>query len=242
LTPWKQALERQLSEAGAPAALTLTAIERAAHIARGETVPKQTLYLWINDALERDRLLAVTRGLYLNRFTSPAGRLADAVPFLRRDAVVSLNSALDEAGVYNNPPAGVTAVVPLDTGPVRPRVGTIETSQGNVFIRAMPRRMLEAGPIEDRLDLERSLMHPQASAEKALLDWLYLAQSPRSTLTAPALYDVDLRELNGAKLNRLAKAMGLRETLSAWRSGKLSTKPIKATVSRVRHRSGRTVI
>jgi hypothetical protein len=91
-------------------------------------------------------------------------------------AVVSLNSALDEAGIYNNPPTGVTAVVPLDTGPVRPRVGIIETAQGNVFIRAMPRRMLEAGSIEDRLDLERSLMHPQASAEKALLDWLYLAQ------------------------------------------------------------------
>ena len=101
MTPWKQALERQLSEVGAPAALPLTAIERAAHISRGEAVPMQTLYLWINDALERGRLLPVTRGLYLNRFTSPAGRLADAAPFLRRDAVVSLNSALDEAGLYN---------------------------------------------------------------------------------------------------------------------------------------------
>jgi len=227
MTSWKQALERQLSEVGAPSALTLTAIERAAHISRGEAVPKQTLYLWINDARERGRLLPVTRGLYLNRFTSPAGRLADAVPFLRRDAVVSLNSALDEAGVYNNPPAGVTAVVPLDTGPVRPRVGLIGTAQGNVFIRAMPRRMLEAGSIEDRLDLERSLMHPQASAEKALLDWLYLAESPRSTLTAPALHDVDLEELDNAKLNRLAKAMELQQTLSAWRRGKLPTKPAK---------------
>jgi len=87
--------------------------------------------------------------------------------------------------------------------------------------------MLEAGSIEDRLDLERSLMHPQASAEKALLDWLYLAQSPRSTLTAPALHDVDLEELDNAKLNRLAKAMELQQTLSAWRRGKLPTKPAK---------------
>jgi hypothetical protein len=228
MTPWKQALERQLSEVGAPAALTLTAIERAARIARGGPVIKQTLYLWINDALTRGRLMPVTRGLYLNRFTAPQGRLADAVPFLRRDAVVSLNSALDEAGVYNNPPAGVTAVVPLDAGPVRPRVGRIETAQGSVFIRAMPRRMLEAGSIEDRLDPERSLMHPQASAEKALLDWLYLAHSPRSTLTAPALHDMDLKELHNAKLNRLAKAMDLQATLSAWRRGKLPPKPVNA--------------
>jgi hypothetical protein len=185
------------------------------------------LYLWINDALARGRLLPVTRGLYLNRFTSPAGRLADAAPFVRRDAVVSLHSALDEAGIYNNPPAGVTAVVPLDTGPVRPRVGLIETAQGNVFIRAMPRRLLEAGSIEDRLDLERSLMHPHASAEKALLDWLYLARSPRSTLTAPSLHDIDLEELDNPKLDRLAKAMELQQTLRAWRRGKPPTQPAK---------------
>jgi len=225
MTPWKQALERQLSEVGAPAALTLPALARAASIARGVPVPKATLHLWVTDALARKRLLSVVRGLYLNRFTSPPGRLADAVPLLRRDAVVSLHSALDEAGAYNNPPAGVTAVVPLDSGPERPRVGRISTAQGMVFIRAMPRRLVEAGEIEDRLDLDRSMMHPQASPEKALLDWLYLAQSPRSSLTAPALHDVDMESLDGAKLIRLAEAMNLEDTLEAWRAGKLLAKP-----------------
>jgi hypothetical protein len=83
--------------------------------------------------------------------------------------------------------------------------------------------MFEAGSIEDRLDLERSFMHPQASPEKALLDWLYVARSPRSTLTAPALHDLDLEELNNAKLNRLAKAMDLQQTLSAWRRNRVAT-------------------
>jgi hypothetical protein len=87
--------------------------------------------------------------------------------------------------------------------------------------------MLEAGSIEDRLDLERSLTHPHASAEKALLDWLYLARSSRSTLSAPALNDVDFEELDNAKLKRLAKAMELQQTLSAWRRGKFPTKPAK---------------
>jgi hypothetical protein len=224
MTPWKQALERQLSEVGAPAALTLPALARAASIARGVSVPKSTLHLWVTDAIARKRLLSVVRGLYLNRFTSPPGRLADAVSLLRRDAVVSLHSALDEAGAYNNPPAGVTAVVPLDTGPERPRVGRISTAQGMVFIRAMPRRLVEAGEIEDRLDLDRSVMHPQASPEKALLDWLYLAQSPRSSLTAPAPHDVDMELLDGAKLTRLAEAMNLEDALEAWRAGKLLEK------------------
>ncbi len=70
-------------------------------------------------------------------------------------------------------------------------------------------------------------MHPQASAEKALLDWLYLARSPRSTLTAPGLHDVDLEGLDNAKLNRLAKAMELQQTLNAWRCGKLPMKPAR---------------
>jgi hypothetical protein len=62
----------------------------------------------------RDGLAPVVRGLYLNRFTSPAGRLADAVPHLRRDAVVSLHSALDEAGA-------VEGRLDLDHGTARPR-------------------------------------------------------------------------------------------------------------------------
>lgn len=217
---WKQALERQLSEPGAPAAITLGALSRAASIARGTDVPDRTLHAWITDAVARRRLAGVVRGLYLNRFTSPPGRLADAVPHVRRDAVVSLHTALDEAGAYNNPPHGVTAVVPLDIGPTRPRVGKVTTAQGPVYVRAVPRRILEAGALEDRLDLDRGRAHPRATPEKALLDWLYLARSPHSTLSPPSLHDIDIDELNKARLRRLAKAMGLEQTLTQWREGK----------------------
>ncbi len=217
---WKQALERQLSEPGAPAAITLGALSRAASIARGTNVPDRTLQAWITDARARNRLAPVVRGVFLNRFTSPPGRLADAVPHVRRDAVVSLHTALDEAGAYNNPPHGVTAVVPLDVGPTRPRVGEVITAQGPVYVRAVPRRILEAGALEDRLDLDSGRAHPRATPEKALLDWLYLARSPRSTLSPPSLQDVDIRELDKARLRRLAKEMGLEQTLARWREGK----------------------
>lgn len=229
MTPWKQALERQLSESGAPAAVTFGALSRAATIARGQSVPDRTLHSWIRDAVARKRLAAVVRGLYLNRFTSPVGRLADAVPHLRRDAVVSLHTALDEAGAYNNPPHGVTAVVPLDTGPTRPRVGTVPTAQGPVYVRALPRRILEAGAVEDRLDFDRGATHPRATPEKALLDWLYLARSPHSSLSPPALNDVDVEELDTARLRRLAKAMGIEHTLANWREG-ISTLKSKGSV------------
>jgi hypothetical protein len=221
MTPWKQALERSLSEPGSPPVLPFTALARAAAIARGTGVPDATLHVWIRDAIARARLAPVIRGLYLNRFTSPPGRLADAVPHLRRDAVVSLHTALDEAGAYNNPPTGVTAILPLDSGPTRPVLGSVETAQGSVYFRGMPRKMLEAGELADRLDLDRSTTHPHATAEKALLDWLYLATSPHSTLSPPAPHDVDLEALDRKRLSRLAARMGLTGALQQWLCGAL---------------------
>jgi hypothetical protein len=61
--------------------------------------------------------------------------------------------------------------------------------------------------IEDRLDLEGVTMHARATPEKALLDWLYLAKSPRSTLSPPGLHDVDHEVLNKRRLMRPAHAM-----------------------------------
>jgi hypothetical protein len=222
--PWKQRLELQLSEPHAPGVLTLGELSRAASLSRLKPVPDPTLHAWIRDAIARDRLAPVIRGIYLNRFMHPAGRLADAAAHVRRDAVVSLHSVLDEAGMLNNPPVCVTAVLPLDSGPIRPRVGRVQTSAGAMQFHAMPRAMLEAGAIEDRLDLEHGPAHARATPEKALLDWLYLAKSSRSTLSPPALHDVEHDALNKKRLMRLARAMKLEDTLAEWLRGEFTQK------------------
>ena len=232
MTPWKQALERSLSEIGSPPALPFAALARAASIARGTVVPDATLHAWITDATARGRLAPVIRGLYLNRFTSPPGRLADAVPHLRRDSIVSLHTALDEAGAYNNPPAGITAILPLDPGPTRPVVGRVATAQGSVYFRGMPRKMLEAGELADRLDQGRGAAHPHATAEKALLDWLYLATSSRSTLSPPAVHDIDIEVLDRKRLSRLAVRMALTDALQQWLAGDLPIRERRAKSQR----------
>ena len=178
----------QLSEPQAPAVLTLGELSRAASLARLEPVPDPTLHAWIRDAIARNRLAPVIRGIYLNRFIHPVGRLADAAAHVRRDAVVSLHSALDQAGMLNNPPAGVTAVLPLDSG------------------RA------------------HTYTHARATPEKALLDWLYLAKSPRSAVSPPALHDVEHDALNKRRLMRLARAMKLEDTLAQWLRGEFARK------------------
>ena len=74
----------------------------------------------------------------------------------------------------------------------------------------------------------RTSPHPRATPEKALLDWLYLANSSHSTLTPPSRGDVDVDVLNKKRLARLAKAMNLVEILGSWDEGRFVLKREKA--------------
>src|SRR5882757_6932108 len=53
-----------------------------------------------------------------------------------------------------------------------------------------------AGKTEDRLDLD--VKYPRATAEKALLDWLYLGESKYSKIAGPPL-DVEVERLDAAR-------------------------------------------
>ncbi len=213
---WQIALQRQLGAPDAPGALTLGALARASEQHRASSIEDSSLHHWIKSMVVADRLRRVQRGLYLYGLRSPPGRPAVAAAHLRRDAVVSLHTALAEAGVLNNPPTVVTSVVPIDAGAPPPKLGKIRTQVGIFLFRGLPRRLLEAGDIADRLDLTGHQDFPCASAEKALLDWLYLANSPRSNLAASARQDIDVRDMDRRKLRRLARAMEMGDLLDAW--------------------------
>jgi len=79
----------------------------------------------------------------------------------------------------------------------------------------MPSRLLddEAGAVEDRMDLD--VLYPQASPEKALMDWIYLGASPRTKLAPPPL-DIDLERLDKRRLKRLADRMKLSDQLGEY--------------------------
>lgn len=215
---WQQRLEATLASREAPAALNRGLLARLARTARdGDTVPASTLTHWLKRV--GGRLEPVVQGLYLNRYRAEPVSLADAAHLLVIDAVVSLNSVLGDAGVLNNPSHIVTAVVPLDRGAPPPRLGRRTTRAGTLQFFGIPRRILEAGEADDRLDAHTPRDHARATPEKALLDWLYLAQSPRSNREAPPRDDIDVALLDRRRLDRLATAMGLTAALLAWSGG-----------------------
>jgi hypothetical protein len=78
-----------------------------------------------------------------------------------------------------------------------------------------PARFLDerAGELEDRMDLD--FKYPRATPEKALLDWIYLGASARTKIAGPP-FDIDAGRLKKARLQRLARAMGLQSKLKMY--------------------------
>lgn len=218
---WQARLEQLLSDDDAPAVLTRDTLARFARTARHPyekqpEIPASTLTHWLKRAVQLGKLVPVKRGLYLNHYRPTPGQLADATPLLYRDAIVSLNTVLGEAGILNNPSHVVTAVVPVDKGHPPPHLGRQPTRAGVLHFFGVPRSLLEAGAAQDRLDPLTTPDHVRATPEKALVDWLYLASSPRSRRTMPPRDDIDLDRLDKRRLRRLANAAGVSKVLQAW--------------------------
>ena len=217
MKPWQMALEARLGAPDAPAVLSRDLLGRLSRSTRtGAPVPTSSLTHWIAAARTRARLETVVAGLYINHFRARPGSLADAAHWLKIDAVISLNTVLGDACVLNNPSYTVTAVVPIDRGASPPKLGRMETKAGILHFFGLPRRILEAGAAEDRLEATVPRDHARATPEKALLDWLYLGESPRSQRTPPPRGDIDITLLDRRRLARLAKAMGLEVALEIW--------------------------
>lgn len=214
MKPWQKALHKTLSAPDAPPVLNRDLLARLAVSAReGQPVAPSTLSSWLRQAVDLGRLRPVQRGLYLNAFRHPPGRPEDATAWLRNEAVVSLNTVLGESGVLNNPVHSVTAVVPLDRGHPPPSLGRVRTRVASFHFFGIPRAVLDAGTPDDRLEPPGRHDHARATPEKALIDWLYLAESPRSRRRLPPTHDLDFGLLDLPRLRRLANAANLTEAL-----------------------------
>jgi hypothetical protein len=204
---------------GAEAPRVLTIPMLSAVLADRRKLPaRNTLFRWVRDQVAGGALRPVTRGLYLNQLAAPKPTAAEAAGFIRTGAIVSLQTVLGEAGITNNFPDVVTSVLPHERGHVS-SVRPVKAADIEFRFHSMPARLLDgrAGELEDRMDLD--VKYPRATAEKALLDWLYLGASAYSKIAGPSL-DLELGRLDAPRLRRLARSMGLTEELKAWQAQK----------------------
>ena len=225
---WTTRLELALTEPAALRVLDRKSIIGLAQIIR-PGVSEPTVERWIQDAVGARRLQRVVRGLYLNRLIHPPAQPVEAAVWLRPGAVISLQTVLGDAGVWNNYTDWVTAVVPLSRRYATPSLGRLEAAAGTFVFRGLPERVLEAGREGDRLAI--GLTYRRATPEAALLHWLYLSHSPRSRMSPPPT-DLALAALDSPRLKRLAHAMSFSEQLDSWLDG-----PDRAPKRAVPHRS-----
>jgi hypothetical protein len=209
---WTTRLELALADSTALRVLDKPSISRLAQGMRPD-VSEATVERWIQEAVSANRLQRVVRGLYLNRLVTPPAQLSEAAVWLRPAAIISLQTVLGDAGVWNNFTDWVTAVVPLSRRYTTPSLGQQETAAGVFVFRGLPEAVLEAGREADRL--ESGVTYRRATPEAALLHWLYLSNSPRSRMSPPPL-DVDCSALSMPRLTRLSVAMHLSDLLRKW--------------------------
>lgn len=209
---WTTRLEVALADPVALRVLDKTSIVRLARDMQ-PGVSEPTVERWIQEAVSAHRLQRVVRGLYLNRLINPPAQLSEAAVWLRPGAVISLQTVLGDAGVWNNFTDWMTAVVPLSRRYTTPSLGRLETAAGIFVFRGLPETVLEAGKEEDRL--VSGITYRRATPEAALLHWLYLSNSPRSSMSEPPS-DLDITMLNVRRLRRLSRAMRISELLEQW--------------------------
>lgn len=211
--PWKLALDHMLIHSDVEV-WTTGSLWNAA-LAQMQAPSRPTFERWIREAVQAGRLRKIRAGIFVNAAGNAGVSPASAAGFIRRSAVPSLSWVLEQHWILNNFGDVITCTVPMAPGLQVPNVSAVKTPYGTFQFRALPWRLheLDSVPVADWRDTRHA--HPRATPEKAFCDWLYLGQSPRSTMRPPPL-DLEYDKLNQARLRRLASAMDIKPLLAAW--------------------------
>lgn len=201
MLPKKAKALQALAQEGAPRAFSFGQLEEWL-TERQLALPTRSLSQALAEWAATGALEKLGR-VYLNKNCSPTTTPDEAAPLLRPRAVVSLQRALGLQGVVNNPSRWITAVVPNDAST---KVGRVEIGEQVFRFASLPASMFipKDHPLyEDSMALGSKHM---ASSEKALIDWMWLASTPRGKplWPLPPKHDLDLDLLDPDRLLRLA--------------------------------------
>ena len=206
-----RAVRRRLQRHDAPRVLTAPMLVRLADSER-PGVSRGAVTLLAKELCEDGDLGRAARGLYLIRRLPVPACIAEAAPYIRRGAIVSLHSVLGDAGVLNNYTHDVWCVVPMsgrNTTSLRPSEG----ANGVSFVFRGIREERLFAPA--RSDLLADEPYPRATIEAALCHWLYLWKMPQSDMgKLPG--DLDLEGFDVERATRIAEAMGIQDAFGDW--------------------------
>ena len=211
--PWKIALDRMLINSGIE--VWTTGGLWADAVSQAQPPSKPTFTRWLSEAVQAGKLKKIRAGIFVNAAGDANASAAAAAGTIKRSAVPSLSFVLEQNWILNNFSDIITCTVPMAPGLQVPNLSAVKTPYGTFQFRALPWRLQEPDslPVGDWRD--NRYAHPRATPEKAFCDWLYLGQSPRSSMRAPPL-DLDFDKFNKPRLRRLVKAMAIQDAFDLW--------------------------
>lgn len=211
LSGWRAALDRRLGSG----ALRLITPHTRPILLKYAGVSLRSIDFWLKDRVADGTLIPLQRGVYVNALATPRVDLNEVACRLRPGAVVSLGSVLAAPTMPSasggRPQGSTYAVIPIRRGAPPPSLGVIDTVLGTLHLHGIPERVIGAGALLDRL--EPGYAYQRATPERALIDWIYLARTRRSTVTAPPLHELQAASLDRPRLRRLASAAGIEVLL-----------------------------
>lgn len=204
-TVWRAALDRRL-ESGA---LRVITPRTRPLLLKSTGVSLRSIDFWLRDRVADGALIPLQRGVYINTLAAPRVDLNEVACRLRPGAIISLASALLSVSASDSemrePGSATYVVIPIRRGAPPPSLGVIDTVLGPLHIHGIPERILGAGALLDRL--EPGHAYQRATPERALVDWLYLSRTRRSTVAPPpALEALCAQGLDFGRLHRLGRA------------------------------------
>ena len=218
--PWKVHAEKWLMSPDSPSVLPTGSLRLASLDLPPPPGCRQpsdaTFFRWVNELLVAGKLIEVNKGVYINRLGHRAETAAAAASFIRRCAIVSLSYVLEQAGLTNNFGETITCIIPTRADWSPPQLSDRHFAGGGTF-RFHALRLERMEPLSARHEdmYDTRFNYQRTTPEKALLDWICLANTHRSSRRDPPL-DLNADELDKRRLKRLSKAMGLEAEFAAW--------------------------
>lgn len=179
---------------------------------QGLSIPSRSLSLALSEWSENGSVVRVNNRAYLNGRSRYRVAYDEAVPWLRPGAIVSLHRSLANVGALNTRGLEITAVVSSED---TTKVGSITTGVGTFKFASLPPSMIIApghALFHDAVEKNKPWC---ATPEKALLDWLYLASTPRGASVWPVApsHEWNLSALNFDRLENLANGLNMPSQL-----------------------------
>ena len=208
MSDWRIGVIKALDGKDAMRILTTIDLKRVIRMHRDVSDPifKQ----FINTLCDNKYLIRIARGIYLNANSTPVPSMSETAQYIRPGSVVSLQTVLGDCGFINNPSSIVTAIT-TDHGVKFS--GELITSEDFKFqFRYIPGALSHSriGGLD-----ESCHYYQRATPERALVDWIYFANSPYSPLTYPPS-DVDMSVIDLQKAYELANKLGMQAAVQSW--------------------------